>query len=189
MMIGKQDIFAIESSIFEAYEGLGQMALGCFVIHVGGRGFGFRDPDATILATAFNGVRRRIAERGSHRSPLPTDADAARIALAFSHQNYMGKVDDAELYGIQWPQFFKALNSNGCVWAPDGEEGFDDCSRVLQFDENDTVRLIAFHDTVGYQVDAGSLRDVRLPQDDFYKILQEWHTRFESEWMSRPKVA
>lgn len=187
MMIGNPDCFAIESSIFEAYDSPGQMALGFFVIYVGGRRYGFREPDSTLMATAFDGVCRRIAGRGSHKSPLPPVADAAKIAIAFSHDNYPGDMDEARLSGISWPQFFKALYSNDCVWAPDGEQGFDDCSRVLQFDEDDTVRLIAFHDTLGYQVDAGSLRDVRLPQDDFYRILQEWHTRFEHEWMSLPK--
>jgi hypothetical protein len=189
MIIGDRDVFAIESEILEAYDSQSQMALGFFVIYVCGRRYGFKEPDSTLLGTAFSGVRRRIAERGNHRSPLPSDADAASIAIAFSHENYLGNMNDAQLYGIAWSQLFEVLNSNGCVWAPDGEQGFDDCSRVLQFDDNDRVRLIAFHDTVGYQVDAGSLRDIWLPQDDFYRILENWHTRFENEWRTLPKQA
>ncbi len=58
----------------------------------------------------------------------------------------------------------------------------------LQFDDSSTVRLIAFQIGAGYQVEGGSLRDVRLPQDDFYGILEEWHARFKQEWRSTPKV-
>jgi hypothetical protein len=189
MTIGDPETFAIESSIFEAYEGFGQMALGSFVIHVGGRSYGSKEPDATLLGTAFNDVRRRIDERGNHKSSLPPDADAISIAIAFRHENYLGNMDDARLYGIPWRQFFKTLNSNGCIWAPNNEQGFDDGSCVLHFDEGNTVRLIAFYDVEGYQVEQGSLRDVRLRQNDFYGILEEWHTNFENDWMSMLKVA
>ncbi|HKN20506.1 MAG TPA: Imm42 family immunity protein [Terracidiphilus sp.] len=188
MMIGNPDAFAIESSIFEAYDSPGQMALGFFVFYVGGRRYGYREPDSTLIGTSFNGVRRRIADRGNHKSPLPSEADAAEIAAAVSHENSLDDMDDMRLYGIPWLQFFSALYSSGCVLAPDNEQGFDDGSYVLQFDEGDTVRLIAFHVTANYQFEAGSLRDVRLPQEDFYGILQEWHTHFEFEWRSLPKV-
>lgn len=187
MIIGDPETFAIESKITRAYKSPGKRGLGFFVIYVGGRHFGFKESDATILATAFDGVCRRIAGRGSHNSQLPLDADAMKIAVAFSHENYVGNMADVQLYGIPWPAFFRILDSNGCVWAPDGEEGFDDHSRVLQFDEGDTVRLIAFHDTAGYEVEPGSLREVRLSQEYFYAILEEWRSRFENEWLSRPK--
>jgi hypothetical protein len=189
MMIGNRDIFAIESSIFEAYDSPGQMALGFFVLYVGGRRYGYRDPDSTLIGTSFNGIRKRIANRGNHKSPLPSDADAAEIAIALSHANSLGDMDENQLYGIPWLQFFKALNSSGCILAPDNEQGFDDGSHVLQFDDRSTVRLIAFQITASYRVEIGSLRDIRLPQEDFYGILEEWHTRFENDWISRPKVA
>jgi hypothetical protein len=187
MMVGNPDTFAIESSIFEAYGSPGQMALGFFVFYVGGRRYGYREPDSTLIGTSFNGTRRRIADRGNHRSPLPSDADATEIATAVSHANSLDDKNDLLLYGIPWLQFFSALYTNGCVLAPDNEQGFDDGSHVLQFDDDPTVRLIAFRVTANYQIEAGSLRDVRLPQDDFYRVLEEWHTRFEDEWMSLPK--
>jgi hypothetical protein len=184
MIIGNPETFAIESEISEAYDSLGQMALGFFVIYVGGRRYGYREPDSTLIGTSFNGMRRRIAERGNHKSSLPSNADAAQIATAVSHENSLNDMDDMLLYGIPWHQFFKTLYSNGCVLAPDNEQGFDDGSYVLQFDDSLTVRLIAFHVTADYQVEAGSLRDVRLAQDDFYRTLQEWHDRFDAEWMA-----
>jgi hypothetical protein len=97
-------------------------------------------------------------------------------------------MDREQLYGIPWLQFFKALNSSDCILAPDHEQGFDDGSYVLHFDDSSTVRLIAFQITADYQVKGSSLRDVLLPQDDFYGVLEEWHTRFKLEWRSTPKV-
>ena len=188
-MIGNRDIFAIESSILEAYDSPGQMALGFFVLYVGGRRYGYREPDSTLIGTSFNGIRKRIADCGNHKSPLPPDANATEIATAVSHANSLNEMDDKLLYEIPWPQFYKVLHANGCVLAPDNEQGFDDGSHVLQFDHGPEVRLIAFQVTADYHVEGGSLRDVRLSQDDFYGILQEWHTRFKEDWMSRPKVA
>lgn len=54
MIVGDHRIFAIESGITEAVESLPQLALGYFVIHVGGRAFGIRQPDASMLGCSFN---------------------------------------------------------------------------------------------------------------------------------------
>src|SRR5690242_20205886 len=47
-------------------------------------------------------------------------------------------------FGMSEAQFTKTLHSNSLVWAPDGDEAFDDSGYVLQFDLGDLVRLIAF---------------------------------------------
>jgi len=187
LLVGDPNIFALESAISEAYGSTGQMALGFFVIYVGGRRYGHREPDSTLIGPSFNGLRRKIADRGNHKSPFPSDADAAQIATAVSRANSLDDMDDLHLYGIPWLQIFKILYSNGCVLAPDNEQGFDDGSYVLQFDDGPTVRLIAFQITAHYQVEGGSLRDIRLPKDEFYRILEEWCTRFEQEWISLSK--
>ncbi|HEV3416160.1 MAG TPA: hypothetical protein VG056_05085, partial [Pirellulales bacterium] len=77
--------------------------------------------------------------------------------------------------------------SNRIVWAPDGDEAFDDGSYVLQFDVRDDVRLIAFKSGGSDRHDPTALSDVRLPTDDFYLILQRWHDAFEAEWVSASK--
>lgn len=189
MMIGNPDLFAIETSIFEAYDSPGQMALGCFVLHVGGFQYGYREPDSTIIGTSFNAIRRRIADRGNHKSPLPSDAHAAEIATAVSRANSLDDMEDKHLYGVPWLQFFKLLNVNDCILAPDNEQGFDDGSHVLHFDDESTVRLVAFRMTSSYVFEKESLRDVRISQDNFYAILEEWHKQFEKDWISSPKVA
>ena len=61
MIIGDPKVFAIESCISIAYEELGARALGFFVIHIGGRCYGVREPDATWLACTSAGVAATFA--------------------------------------------------------------------------------------------------------------------------------
>jgi hypothetical protein len=75
------------------------------------------------------------------------------------------------------------------MWAPDGDEAFDDGSYVLQFDVEDRVRLIAFRSGEGYVHDPATLSDVWLPSDDFYGVLQEWLQSFDREWTALMKVS
>jgi hypothetical protein len=66
MIVGDPNIFAIESRVTLAYDRPSQLALGFFAIHVMGRCYGVRKPDATMLADPFNEAVKRIAMRGSH---------------------------------------------------------------------------------------------------------------------------
>lgn len=83
MIVGDCRIFAIESGITEAVESLSQLALGYFVIHVGGRAFGVRQPDASMLGFSFNEVERRLQRRGTHVPPIPLDVPATDVATAY----------------------------------------------------------------------------------------------------------
>jgi len=74
------------------------------------------------------------------------------------------------------------------MWAPDGDEAFDDSSYVLQLDIGGDVRLVAFSRASGAYLDPESLRDVRLSQEEFYGILQHWHEGFATEWASLAKA-
>jgi hypothetical protein len=189
MIVGDPSIFAVESEITRAYERLSLRALGFFVIHVMGRCHGFKEPDSTMLASAFDGVNRRIVGRGSHRPTFAIDEDAREIALAY-RRSYYAECEDGELFfGMTDSQFSHSMHENDLVWAPDGEEGFDDGSYVFQFEDESRVRLIAFHSTAGFLIDPDSLRDVWIPIDYFYGILQNWVDSFMNEWKSLPKVS
>jgi hypothetical protein len=63
MIVGEPQIFAIESGISRAYARLSLLALGFFVIHVGGRRYGVYEEEATMLANSFDEVRRRLSHR------------------------------------------------------------------------------------------------------------------------------
>lgn len=189
MMIGNPAVFAIESQITRAYESLGRRALGFFVLHVGGQRYGVYKPEATMLANSFDMVQERITCRGKHTAPFASEPDGGAIADAFQNAVYADE-QEKSFFGIPLAEFSKFFcMPNRVVWAPDGDEAFDDGSYVPQFDVESRVRLIAFNGDVGYRHDPATLNDIWLPADDFYNILGQWHDAFESEWVSAPKSA
>jgi hypothetical protein len=187
MIVGDPSRFALESEITHAYERISQRALGYFVIHVGGTCFGIRAWDATMLATVFDGVAKRIAMRGSHAVPSISAEASESLATAFSRAFYVEHEQDELFFGMRDADFITLLHSANLDWTADGDEGFDDGSCVLQFDIGGEVRLIAFSRATNPILDRDSLREVWLPAENFYAILQNWHDRFLEEWTSFPK--
>jgi hypothetical protein len=193
MIVGNPSVFAIESEITEAYERLSFRALGSFVIHIMGRCYGVKEPDASLLAVSFDEVGRRIARRGRHTPPFTMDAKAGDIAHAFRRVLYDGCEEGELFFGMPDPQFHTAISSSRLQWAPDGDEAFDDGSYVLHFEDKNRVRLIAYksidrNNDLDPSYDTASLRDVWLSQNDFYEILQNWRSRFEAECEQLPKI-
>jgi len=190
MIIGNPSVLAIESGITRAYERVSLRALGFFVIHVGGRCYGVHEPDATMLACSFDKVERRIASRGRHAAPPLAKLDAGEIANAFRTAFFIDQEDETYC-GIPADEFRNLfyVESRSLVWAPDGDEAFDDGSYVLQFDVKDRVRVIAFTSSEDYLYDPATLSDTWLPAADFYQLLQRWHDAFEAEWTSSLKVS
>lgn len=208
MLIGDPSEFAIESCISIAYEELGARALGFFVIHIGGRCYGVREPDASWLACSFDTVAERIAQRGTHTAPFTDERDAGKIADAYRDAIYAPDQENEEFFGLPHSEFRDCFYSKLLVWASDGDEAFDDGSYVLQFDVGDRVRLIGFglrrreedypHDPAAkktydwefhcYHHDPATLREVWLEADKFYKILQTWRDAFEVEWKAATKL-
>ncbi len=188
MIVGEPSVFAIESSITEAYERLSFRALGFFVIYAGGLCYGRRSADSTMLACSFDEVGNRIAMRGDHIALFATEPNAERIAEAFRNAIY-GEEQRESYFDIPLPQFGKMIYSKRIVWAPDGDEAFDDGSYVLQFDIKDHVRLIAFKSKPRGLYDPSTIRDVRLAANDFYSLLLKWRYAFEKEWAEFPKAA
>jgi hypothetical protein len=188
MIVGNPSVFAVESGIVQAYKRLSFRALGFFVIYVGGRCYGNRSPDSTMLACSYDEIQRRLAERGSHTSPFAAEAEAGKIADAFRDAFYAQKQRDS-YFGIPWSEFSDIIRSKRIMWAPDGDEAFDDGSYVLQFDVHDRVRLIAFKSGQDDLHDPATINDMWLTADEFYGVLQRWHDLFEAEWVSMPKVS
>lgn len=189
MIVGNPDTFAIESEITLAYAPLNEMALGFFVVHVMGRCYGVRKPDATMLADPFNEVAKRIATRGSHNPAFPMTATAANVAYSFRRAIYDECEEGEVFFEMSVRQFTNVISSNRLEWTAYCDEAFDDSSYVLQFEDENHVRLVAFTGTPDFQYDPASLREVRLSPGAFYGILQEWHSRFKNEWSSWPKVS
>ena len=185
MTAGEPSIFAIESEINQAFEKPSLRGLGFFVLHICGQCYGVKSPDATMLANSFDEVGRRIAERGSHKAPF-AEVDAMEVAKSYTRAVYVEHDENETFLGMSEARFKEVVNSNGLVWAPDGDEAFDDSSYVLQFDIGDRVRLVGFKRPAG-SIDPASVRQVSLPAEGFYDTLQQWRERFIAEWESLPK--
>src|SRR5579872_7105665 len=182
MIVGDPSVFAIESYSKEAYERLSFRALGFFVIHVKRHIYGVRSPDSTMLACSFDAVKRRVGDQGKHAAPFAAEPDAGKIADAVRYALYADNQETGLFFGMTRREFSDLIYSNRLLWAPDGDEAFDDGSYVLQFDIQDRVRVIAFKSHEGYAHDSGTLNDVWLASSDFYGILQHWYDAFAAEW-------
>ncbi len=97
--------------------------------------------DATLLACSFDEVAKRVRDRGTHLAPFSAFPDGAAIATAAWMAKY-SETYDPSLLAISREELTNTLSNNGIVWAPDGDEAFDDGSQVLQFDIGDQVRII-----------------------------------------------
>jgi hypothetical protein len=185
MTVGDPSVFAIESEIARAFERPSWRALGFFVIHVAGQRYGVKSPGQSMLACSVDEVEARITSRGTHQAPF-AEAAAIEIANAYTSAVYLDDEQDQTYFGMSEVQFTKTLYSNSLVWAPDGDEAFDDGSYVLQFDVGNQVRLIAFKRPAAL-VDPGSVREVWLSSDTFYSALRQWRDNFKADWESLPK--
>lgn len=180
--VGNPSVLAIESVITEAYESPGQRALGFFVIELGGKAYGVRSPDATLLACSLDAIRRRIERRGRHFSEFGAEADAFELVDAFRAATYSESRQGEVFFGMSADELRIAFCSNEIVWAPDGDAAFDDGSHVLQFDAGDSVRLIGFKNADDDEAIASTVAEVWMTGDDYYGLLEKWQGAFETAW-------
>lgn len=64
----------------------------------------------------------------------------------------------------------------------DGDEAFDDGSYVLHIDDKEMARVIAFQSTGKEFYDCpGTLREIVIPEDEFYGVLSRWVVALDDE--------
>jgi len=182
LVVGNPSVFALESGITQPYERLSLRALGYFVVHVGGRVYGIRSPEATMLACSLDAVRRRIAKRGTHCLSFVSDSAADQIVAAFCAAMSGEGSRNNGILGMEPSEFLDALNFNEAVMAPDGDEAFDDGSYILHFDQGDSVRLIAFKNVGSGHDIASTIAEIVISAEMFYGILDEWQQAFQIAW-------
>ena len=187
MIIGNPAVFALESRITEAYERLSFLALGFFVIHIAGHRYGIYSPESTMLACSFDKVKRRITDRGTHVAPFAGEEDAGKIADAIQ-KTVFAEQPSQNYFGLTAAELCDLIYANHLIWAPDGDQAFDDGSYVLHFDIGQRIRLIGFKSKENYVHDPTTLSDAWLAAEDFYRVLKEWDNAFEAEWLSLPKM-
>jgi hypothetical protein len=142
-----------------------------------------------MLGNPFDEVGRRLSGRGGHGPVFPMNAAAADIAHSFRRAIYCDSKEGELFFGLSVTRFTDVIAANGLDWVAYCDEAFDDGSYVLQFEDQNQVRLVAFTSTPDGLYDPASLREVSLAQNDFYQILQEWHDRFEDEWAAMPRIS
>ena len=157
-----------------------QLALGAFVLHIGGRTFGVDQSDATVLGCSLDEVRLRIQRRGKHLLPILTGVCAVDVAQAYLDALYLG-TPRLEYFGLSKAEFADVLQSSGAIWAPDGDEAFDDGSHVLQFDVGNLVRIIAFVNMEVADDRSRSVCEEWMDAELFYGILSAWEHLFDIE--------
>ncbi len=185
MIHGSAENFAIESGITEAYPELGSRALGYFVLHIGGERYGVLAPDASLLACSLGTVEGTTLHRGGHLAPFFRGYEGGAIADAFRDAVYAPDQEETRFFGMSRTEFVDRVYSNHLVWAPDGDEAFDDGSYVLRIDDGAQVRLIGFRSGDAFHHDPESLRDLTISADNYYAVLSGWRDAFLAEWRAR----
>jgi hypothetical protein len=182
MIVGDPAQFAIEFGILNASEMESIRATGFFNIIISGYKYGLTATDSTTLACSFDEIEHRISHRGTHTAPFSAEPDAGLIAE--SVRNALYEEGRGSYFGLPLAAFSDLIYDNHLLWAPDGDEAFDDGSYVLQFDRGNQVRLIGFKSHAEFSYDRSTLRDVWISQNSFYDILKQWSILFETQRMS-----
>jgi len=180
MIVGDCSVFAIESRIADVVESPSQLALGSFLIHIGGRAFGVRKPDASMLGCSFHEVERRLRRQGKHLLPELADITATDLAAAYLDALYR-ETSRTDYLGFSLHPFIDALQSSGVIWAPDGDAAFDDGSHILQFDVGRQVRIVGFMDAEAPDDLSGTISEAWMDADLFYAVVSGWKTLFAIE--------
>ena len=185
---GDRGVFAIESAMSRVFDSTSLYGLGYFVVHLNNARFGVYARDATALACSLDEVRERISQRGKHSAAEWNDLDAFAMAHAFRAAVYDPSLLIEPALAGRLEDFAAILRASKLMWAPDGDEAFDDGSYILQIDSGSMVRLIGFRaqdEAPGF--DPGSLEEVVIPESEFYGVLERWVSRFLSEWTRAEK--
>jgi len=182
ILSGNPNELAIESYVDEFLPEKSWRAIGCFLIHVGGRRFGVERPRATALACSFDEVRERLRCRGKHIFSPSEQVGATEIAFRVLNSRYCREFSGFEMKPEWADELDQVLFKNKLIWAPDGDAAFDDGGHIIQIDEGDMCRIVAFNNGETDRDTRESVVDVRLSCRRFYDILAQWSGQFEDDW-------
>lgn len=184
--------FAIESFVSTAYYQESIRAIGYFLIKINGISYGVKDDYATALACSYDSVMKRLEMRGRHTAPADLiKLPALELAQMLNSLLYDYPEDDRQdswKFSTSKDDLINLIYTNDLLWAPDGDEAFNDDSRVLQFDmDNETVRLIGYKTTEENRIIISTLTDLKTTSDEYYLTLKEWADGFYKEWQNSEK--
>ncbi len=188
MIYGAVETFALESGVSAFLPELGQMAIGFFNIHINGRRHGVYDMEASLLASSYFRVTERLQEKGEHVLPSNMGKSSLDFVRSFRYLHYgintIGADSEILNNGCDVDRVF----DNNLMWAPDGDEAFDDGSHVFQIDEKDNmVRLIAFNNSLDEAEFVDSITELYIESRRYYGVLEDWSTAFRTLWENSAK--
>lgn len=179
-IVGNPTDFAIEWKIDQAFNQLGLRALGFFRIHLNGKDFGVKQTNATLMACSYDSVVRRISNRGLHIATFSNEP-TYEIMETYVALQYSVKGATKPLIDVKLADFGNSKIGPELVWAPDGDEAFDDGSHIFHFDQGDKVRLIAFKNIGTIAEIRNTISDKVFSSSSFYQLLEKWAKEFEAE--------
>jgi hypothetical protein len=164
--------------VTEVFSDVQNNLLGYFVVYIQGQRYGVYEPDATLLGNSIGTVRQRVANMGSHTLGISIDFPEKQL-IDWYIKCYGDLLSPCrDILGDDGLKLWDEFNRNKILWAPDGDEAFDDGSHVFHFDFGRIVRLIGCT-YVNYLPIENSIRSICLPSSDFYEILDRWQASFE----------
>ncbi|SEM35475.1 Imm42 family immunity protein [Xaviernesmea oryzae] len=180
MLIGNKMTFAIQSEVSKFLESESQLAIGLFNIHIKANRYGVAKPDASLLGNSFKEVQLRIKRREKHT--IKNEISAIDLVSIIQYETYgLGKIDLK--FGENFrKQIMRDVDDNLLIWAPDGDEAFDDGSHVIHIDSKDKVRIIGFLN----EEPVAKLSEIYLEASVFYEVLSTWYAVFFDDWKRSP---
>jgi hypothetical protein len=172
VIVGDPAIFAIESGISRP---VGTTGLGFFLVHLAGRQYGVREDHATMLGSSFDEVVVRLQRRGMHRCSEVASLSAEDVGQRYWRGTYSADAVPAET------DLSDKLHLANVVWAPDGDEAFNDTSHILQLDLGQSVRLIGFRAPEDLREKVRDVTEVIVSENEFYDTLADWLVRFTAD--------
>jgi hypothetical protein len=171
--LGNTNEFALDWGLSKAFPSESQWAIGYFTIHLNGQCFGVEAADATMLAVSYDQNCKRLRERGTHLAPFSSrganDIAKAVVTACYSEVKY-----GERFFGLSEGDLKSFVYEKDILWAPDGDEAFDDGSHVLQFDIGNQVRLIGFVNKPTILETLQTIFEITIDAEQFYSTLQKW---------------
>lgn len=182
ILVGSCEYFAIESYADEFIASESQMAVGYFVIYADGKRYGVHNSRACVLGNSYDEVISRIKREGTHKFISSSQTDAIDLAIHVVNFIYDRGFQESAIQSEWKHELDEALYTNSLVWAPDGDAAFDDGSHVIQIDEGENVRIVAFVNAETQNELEESVADIRIERDAFYDMLRTWSKHFDCQW-------
>lgn len=121
------------------------------------------------------------ADRGQHQIDFLINLEAHEIAKGFCSAMYGSEGGDTGALDISPSTLLDCFYEKKIVWAPDGDQVFDDGSHVLQFDVGEKIRLIGFRNSDETKSMRDTVSEYWMKADEFYGILDRWVRCFNLE--------